>query len=184
MDLASFKFSPLLPADTLDSFDCDWNDINEFLKEDAKFYQKELLSNTFIFWDHTDSVAAFFSISNNALSKDSGSFFTNNVWNRLHRAIDLPNEKRIKQYPAVLVGRLGVHKKYHGTGTAYQLMDFIKQYAVEDAKPACRLLLLDAVNQPKQINYYTQNDFAFLFPDDKDEETRFMYFDLDRLRLD
>ena len=183
MDLFSFKFSPLLQTDDLSSFDCGVADITEFLKDDAKFYQTQYLANTYIFWDDDNLVAAYFSISNNCLSRESGNFFTNNVWNRLHKAIDLPNEKRIKQYPAVLVGRLGVSKKYHRTGVAYQLMDFIKEYAIEDCKPACRLLLLDAINQPQQIQYYERNEFTFLFKEDSDEKTRSMYFDLDSLRI-
>jgi len=182
LDITDFNFSPLNQTDNLSSFDCGSQDITDFLKEDARFYQAESLANTYIFWDSDKTVAAFFSISNDCLSKGSGDFFTNNVWNRFHRYVDLPNAKRIRQYPAVLVGRLGVQKKYHGTGIAYQLMDFIKGYAVEDCKPACRLLLLDAVNKPKQIAYYERNEFKFLFKEDINEPTRLMYFDLDRLR--
>jgi len=182
LDITDFNFSPLNQTDNLSSFECGLQDISDFLKDDARFYQEEALANTYIFWDTDGTVAAFFSISNDCLSKASGDFFTNNVWNRFHRDIDLPNAKRIKQYPAVLVGRLGVQEKYHGTGIAYQLMDFIKGYAVEDCKPACRLMLLDAVNQPKQITYYERNDFTFLFKEDISQPTRLMYFDLDRLR--
>jgi GNAT superfamily N-acetyltransferase len=183
MDLTSFKFSPLLQTDDLSSFDCGLPFITDFLKEDAKFYQQESLANTYIFWDADNTIGAYFSISNDCLSKNTSKLFSNAVWNRLHRNIELPNPKRIRHYPAVLVGRLGVHNKYHGKGTAYQLMDFIKEYAVEDCKPACRLLLLDAVNQPRQIKYYMRNDFSFLFNEDSNEETRSMYFNLDRLRL-
>ena len=38
--------------------------------------------------------------------------------------------------------------------------------------------ILDAINEPKQINYYQKNDFAFLMESDKESKTRLMYFDL------
>ena len=104
--------------------------------------------------------------------------YTNTTFNRLHRKIHLPNDKRIRQYPTVKVGRLGVNKKYHGTGIAYDLMLFIKGFSVADHKPACRLLLLDALNKEKQIKYYQKNGFEFLLEEDKDAENRIMYFDL------
>ena len=151
------------------------------MKDDSKFYQVESLSNTYIFWTSNNEVAAFFSISNNCLTADDGGFFNNKVWNRFHRKVPIPNSKRIKQYPAVLVGRLGVDKKYHKTGLAYQLMSFIKEYAVIDCKPACRLLLLEAVNKERQISFYKRNDFMLMLNDENDP-TRLMYFDLDRLR--
>jgi len=36
-------------------------------------------------------------------------------------------------------------------------MDFIKGYSIMELKPACRLLLLDAYNKPKQIKYYLKS---------------------------
>lgn len=60
-------------------------------------------------------------------------------------------------------------------------MDFIKGFAVSDIKPACRLLLIDAYNKPRQINYYEVNGFQFLFDEDAKREKRIMYFDLQKL---
>jgi len=48
-------------------------------------------------------------------------------------------------------------------------------------KPACRLLILDAYNQPKQITLYQKNDFNFLLTSDANDKQRFIYFDLKRL---
>lgn len=145
-------------------------------------YQKQKIANTYIFADKNENIHAFFSLSNDCLNdKGYEKDITNSNWNRFHRSIRLPNSKRIKQYPSVKVGRLGVHKDSHGTGLAYQLMDFIKAWVIVDHKPACRLLILDAVNQSKQIKYYSRNDFKFLLQSDEKDNTRIMYYDLLKL---
>jgi hypothetical protein len=60
-------------------------------------------------------------------------------------------------------------------------MDFIKGWVITDHKPACRLLILDAINKPKQIKYYERNDFKPLLDDDTNSKTRIMYYDLLKL---
>ncbi len=174
MSLTDFDFDLLTEEFDLSKFDCDDTDINEFLKEDALNYQKEHMANTYVF--HEDKqVKAFFSILNDCLH-DKG--YAPNVWNKFHRKRKIPNTKRIKQYPAVKVGRLGVCKELQGTGVAYELMDFIKGYSIIEHKPACRLLLLDAYNKPQQINYYERNGFIFLNDRSTKDSTRLMYYDL------
>lgn len=177
MDLASFSFTLLSEDEILDSFDCKDDDINEFLKEDSKKFQSEKITNTYLF-KSGNNIVAFFSISNDCLN-DLG--YENSIWNKLHRKIKLPNQKRIRQYPAVKIARLGIDVNFQGKGLSHQLLDFIKGWTFIEHKPACRLLILDAYNQPKQIEMYQKNDFVFLLESDKEEKHRFMYFDLMRL---
>jgi hypothetical protein len=155
-------------------FNCGRDDINEFLKDDALNYQKQKLANTFIFHpkDKKNPVA-FFSILNDALNVKN---LPNNEKNKFNRR--LPNNKRINHYPAIKIGRLGVTLSLQKSGFAYSLMDFIKGFSVKNLNSACRLLILDAVNEPKQISYYQKNDFTFLMESDKESKTRLMYFDL------
>ena len=158
-------------------FDCGDSDINEFLKQDALNYQQERMANTYVF--HRNKVViAFFSILNDCLH-DKG--YEKYVWNVFHRKRKIPNSKRFKQYPAIKIGRLGVSVHFQQSGIAYELMDFIKGYSILEQKPACRLLILDAYNQPKQLNYYTKNDFIFLDDSATAGKTRLMYYDLIQL---
>ncbi|MBE8727368.1 GNAT family N-acetyltransferase [Flavobacterium hungaricum] len=177
MDLSDFSFSLLKDEDILDDFDCEDIEINEFLLEDSKKFQSEKITNTYLFKEK-NKVVAFFSISNDCLN-DLG--YQNSIWNKLHRKIKLPNQKRIKQYPAVKIARLGIDKNYKGKGLSHQLLDFIKGWTFIEHKPACRLLILDAYNRPIQLNTYQKNDFTFLLDSDKNKKHRFMYFDLMRL---
>ncbi|KZE75030.1 hypothetical protein AV926_17515 [Myroides marinus] len=161
----------------VDSFDCLDEDLNDFLQNDSLNYQKEKITNTYLFLDK-DEVVAFFALSSDCLN-DLG--YENSIWNKLHRNIKLPNSKRIRQYPAIKITRLGIDKKYQGKGLSHQLLDFIKVWTFIEYKPACRLLILDAYNQPKQIEMYRKNDFVFLLNSDINDKHRFMYFDLMRL---
>jgi GNAT superfamily N-acetyltransferase len=181
--LSDFTFIQLDNEVVLQHFDCDDADINEFLKEDALNYQNQYIADTYLFVDNLKAIVAFFSISNDCLN-DLGEVkrYTKTIWNRLHRKIYIPNDKRIRQYPAIKIGRLGVSKSYQRHGLAYQLMDFIKGWSVIDHKPACRLLLLDAYNQERQVKYYQRNGFNFLLDNDANDRTRIMYFDMLRLQ--
>ncbi len=177
MDLPDFTFSLLTNEELLDNFDCNDTEINIFFQEDSKKFQNEKITNTYIFKE-ANHIAAFFSLSNDCLN-DLG--YENSIWNKLHRKIKLPNTKRIRQYPAVKITRLGIDQKYQGCGLAHQLLDFIKGWTFIEHKPACRLLILDAYNKPQQLALYEKNDFIFLLESDKEKKHRFMYFDLMRL---
>lgn len=180
MSLADLQFIELTQAIDLTGFDCGDPDITNWLKDDAVNYQNEKMANTYLFMNGND-IHAYFCISNDCLNDEGeAKGFTNTIWNRFHRKTKLPNEKRIRSYPAVKIGRLGVCLDAQTNGLAYELMDFIKGFAVFEHKPACRLLLLDAYNKPRQIKYYERNQFQFLFDLDKDNGKRIMYFDLQR----
>lgn len=178
VELSAFKFAALDKRLHTLNFDCGDSDINDFLKDDAFNYQEQNIANSYCFVDSSDEIVAFFSISNDCLN-DLG--YSNNMWNRFHRRIKLPNEKRIRQYPSIKIGRLGIDKAYQRKGLANQLMAFIKGWTTLELKPACRLLLLDAYNKTPQLNYYIKNGFQFLLDNDIEDETRLMYFDLSRL---
>lgn len=181
MGLSDLQFLELDPEIDLSNFDCGDDDITNWLKEDALNYKKERMANTYLFLKET-VVVAYFCISNDSLN-DLGEVkgFTNKIWNRFHKRNSIPNPKRFRNYPAIKIGRIGVDSKYHKTGIAYELMDFIKGYSLLEHKPACRLLLLDAYNKERQISFYKKNDFGFVLDNDENDEKRLMYFDLERL---
>ena len=83
------------------------------------------------------------------LANDSvkAQFIANSARNRLQRSIT--NEKRGINYPAVLIGRLGVSSEYRGRGLniGSQILDFIKGwFRSSDNKTGCRFIVVDAYN--------------------------------------
>lgn len=73
-----------------------------------------------------------------------------------------------------------------------KMMDLIKTIAINpENKYAARYLVVDAVNHPKVLAFYTKNGFEFLFNSEEEEKeclhksdcpTRLMLFDLIVLR--
>lgn len=181
MPLSDFLFVQLAEGSDLSAFDCNDADINGFLKDDALNYQKDNMANTYLFLNDKQEIVAFFSISNDCLNDLGEVEVENRIWNKFHKKAKIPNIKRIRSYPSIKIGRLGVCINQHSTGLAYELMDFIKGFSILELKPACRLLLLDAYNKDRQIKYYQKNGFDFLKDDDANLDKRVMFYSLNKI---
>lgn len=111
--------------------------------------------------------------------------------NRIQRKI--PNSKRTRSYPAVLIGRLGVAKEFQGTvfSVGSQVIEYIASWFVHpDNKTGCRFIVVDAYNKENVLHFYGKNGFKFLYftedleketnhiPKDEHLESRMMYLDL------
>lgn len=165
------------------SFDCADHGINEFIQSEAIDYQSHNLGRSYGFKTQDGLVVAYFTIFNDCI-RDLGD--TKKAMEKFGKAMGVPHAKRLKMksYPAIKIGRLGLHKDYHGTPISKQFMDFIKAWTVRDHKPAVKFLILDSYNNPKNLRYYAKNGFELLpIPPNADPdfipETIPMYFHLD-----
>jgi hypothetical protein len=170
--IEQFRFVRLEAKSDTAGFDCGDNDLNDFIRNDAWNYQQELLSVTYLFEGSEGDVAAFFSVSNDALRDNDFE-----KWNNLSRKV--ANRKRRKEYPAVKIGRLGVSTKQRGIGS--EIIIFIKNWFTTENKTGCRFVLVDAYNRTEVVKFYEKNEFMFLTEKDAEKKTRLMYFDLIRM---
>jgi GNAT superfamily N-acetyltransferase len=72
----------------------------------------------------------------------------------------------IKQYsslPSVKLTRLGVQKEYQGTDIGTQSLNMLKKFFTTDNRTGCRLVTVDAYNNPKVLAFYGKNNFQ-VFP--------------------
>src|SRR5690606_12600131 len=88
----------------------------------------------------------------------------------------LPDRKRFSSYPAVKIGRLGVHRDFQGQGFGHQLMDYLKGSFIENNKTGCQYITVDAYSS--SLRFYERNGFEYFTNADKDKDTRQMYFSL------
>lgn len=161
-------------GDTVSAFDCDDEDLNDFLLNEANLYRNALLSVTYVVEDkQTNEVLAYFSLSNDKVSISD--FENKTEFNRFrkHRFV---NEKRLRSYPAIKIGRLGIAKKAQHQSVGTYLLEFIEDYFIVDNKSGCRFVTVDAYVQA--IPFYIKNGYQFLNNYDEDKRTRVMYFDL------
>lgn len=104
---------------------------------------------------------------------------------------DIPHTKSLKDYPSVLIGRLGVSQEFRSLHIGSDALDFIKAWFIEpNNKTGCRFLIVDAYNNPTTIAFYEHNGFKTVFSSDKQEKeyrhqnvdselkTRLMFYDL------
>ena len=172
-------------------FTCGDTDLDDFFLNDAMRYKEELLGKTYCFVldDDPRKIVCMFTLSNDSIRVD---VIPNNRGRKLSK--DIPREKRMRRYPGVLIGRLGINVEFghHGIGT--ELLDFIKSWFIdEENKTGCRFLIVDAYNKDIPLAFYQKNEFQFLFSSEQQEaenlgydvlkslHTRLMYFDLKNL---
>lgn len=171
-------------------FICENKDLNEFFANDAVLYSQRLLGKTYLFClkASPNIIVAAFTVSNdsirmtNKLNEEAKTTFL--------RQTEL-EEKGLRRFPAVLIGRLATNKEYAGKGVGTAVMDFIKRWFRFDNKTGCRFIIVDAYNNEATIHYYLKNGFQFLLEDERLEakymgigvgrlplNTRLMYYDL------
>ena len=171
-------------------FSCQDKDLDEFFSKDAFLYETELLGKTYV-WINASNPTKILALVTLANDSVKAKFIADAARNRLQRSII--NAKRGMNYPAVLIGRLGVSLEYRGKGynIGSQILDFIKGwFRTKDNKTGCRFIVVDAYNNDKTIHFYEKNGFKLLYKTEYEErdflelspeeplETRFMFFDL------
>ena len=174
----------------LSEFDCKNKDLSDFLKTDALPFQEKLMGVTYVFTvDKTpEKIACFFTISNDGLRVDT--LINRSAKDRVNKTV--PRPKHMRVYPAVKIGRLGVHSDLQRRGIGDELMSFIKSWFIDgNNKTGCKFLLVDAYNTPEVLKYYEKNNFLYLLTPEKEAEyydktvetleTRIMFFDLTQL---
>ena len=176
-------------AEKVPVFDCGDDDLNDFFREDAFNYDAQLLGRSYCFLSATNNIiAAVFTLSNSAIRVTE---LPNNAKRRLVKLI--PWIKQGRNYPAVLIGRLGVSKNFRNQKLGSQIIDFIKAWFLSNHnKTGCRFIVVDAYNREDVLHFYSNdnNKFSCLFKDENQEKaynnipeeeplrTRQMYFDL------
>jgi len=169
------RLARLEELEKIKPFDCGDADLNGFLCDDAAYYQRQLLANTFVLEDERQTIA-YFCLLNDKISQTT---IARNLWRKIRKT--LPHEKHLGSYPAVKIGRLAVSMQYKGKGLGTDLLSAIKQMLVNNtAVSACRFLTVDAYKDA--LPFYQKNGFRLLVNDIEEEQyTVPMYFDLKEL---
>ena len=99
-----YSYQELTPESNLEAFKCADGDLNDFLMDEAKDYQTELLAKTYLVVnEETGDLIAYFSLLNDTVRLEDTEKSTANRINR-----KIPNSKRRRHYPALKIGRLAV----------------------------------------------------------------------------
>lgn len=175
-----YQIRRLKKDETIESFDCGDDDLNDFILNESQFYRSAKLAVSYVI-EHksTKAVAGFFSLANDKIS--TADFDNKTEFNRFRKQ-RFVNRKRLKSYPAAKICRLAIDNSAQGESLGTFILDFIKSYFVIDNKTGCRFITVDAY--VKAVPFYLKNHFMPLLsanPDAPDEHTRLLFFDLDTI---
>ncbi len=164
---------------TIKPFNCGDNDLNEFLFEKAKLYTKELLATTFILENSTQTVA-YYSIFNDSLKVEEEDFISKSALKRFLKVLVSQPKRHLKSFPALKIGRLGIDEKFKGKGLGRLIVNNLISETLElNQRQGCKLITVDAYRE--SLVFYERLNFEYLTENDKEDETRQMYFDLSTL---
>ena len=154
-------------------FSCGDSDLDEFFRHDVFLYEEELLGKSYCWVSKEDDrvIVAIATLSYDGIKTYTLDKPSKNAFQR-----KIPQNKRHRSYPAVLIGRLGVNIEWRGKGRniGSQLMDSLKYWFVdENNKAACRYMLVDAYNTEQTVHYYEKNGFKPLYKTEISEKTAF-----------
>jgi len=161
---------------TIKPFDCEDDDLNDFLFNEAILYQEQMLATTFII-ENNERTLGYYSILNDAFRVEEANFSSKSQYKKFVGEL-LPHPKRyLKSIPAVKIGRLGIDKTCKGKGLGTQIIyDVINECLNLNEKQACRIITVDAYKQAQ--SFYEQFGFKYFTHKDENQEVRQMFLDL------
>ena len=165
-----------------------------FFTNDCFAYDKQLLGKTYCYKldQEPHSIVCAFTLANAGIR-------VSDLPNARRKKVEanIPHAKSLKDYPAVLVARLGVSLSFRSNHIGSDVLENIKYWFLDPYnKTGCRYVLVDAYNSPSTIRFYESNGFATVFSSEEQEKeyrqiaeerplnTRLMYFDLMPLAKD
>lgn len=191
LSLSNCSLYRLTTIEELDSFSCGEKDLDDFFHNEAYFYDEQLLGKTYFFSTREgdkDVIVCAFTLANDSIK---AALIPNASRNKIQRKI--PNSKRTRSYPALLIGRLGVSTSFQRSGISVgsQVIDYITSwFLLPDNKTGCRFIVVDAYNKESVLHFYEKNGFKFLYSSEIIEKeanhipleeklvSRMMYLDL------
>ncbi len=144
------------------------DDMDEFFRVDALEYARFRMGKSYclrLISDPKQIICCFTLSSDSIRIYDLPNSRKNRMWGITNR------EKMLSRYPGVLIGRLAVDEKFARQGVGSQVLNFIRQWIMEDdAKMANRLAIVDAVNKEDVLRFYEKNGFTPLFSSELQED--------------
>jgi len=144
----------LLPIDDvsdpiLAAFDCGKPELNSFLTNDARDFQKKRLAfTTVVFHEEVDGAVGYFCLSNDGIPLKHS------------EQMEVEGDVLLSSFPGAKIGRLAVSSPLQSAGVGRRILELIAGELVEESKvSAARLLIVDAANEPRVIQFYQRHGF-------------------------
>jgi len=139
---SELKFKILDESTELSSFECGDSNIDDFLKNDAKSYQKDRLATTYLVY-YGDQLVGFFSLAAGCI---------------IATAVESPTDRlgnQPKKYPALRLAQLATSNEFQSRDIGQHMLRVVFAIALDLCrKIGCRVIIVDAKNNDRTINFY------------------------------
>ena len=123
-------------------FDCEDNDLNDFLYNESLNYCKDNLAIVYLIFQE-DMLLGYFSLSSDSI--------------KINKKLDI----KLQYYPSIKIGRLAIDKKFKKMGVGTWIIGWIIGYVLKiRSGHGIRFLSVDAYNKDVIINFYEKNKFV------------------------
>jgi GNAT superfamily N-acetyltransferase len=154
ISLSDLEIVPFDPTHDVSHFDCDDDDLNDFLKNDAAKYQADHLSHTRIVRLNGTLVGYITLLADCIILQTSEKKKALKETRSHHQSV--------YTFPAVKIGRIGIQKDYQRTGIGTLLLIYTIGLVARlnrEFNIGCRFITLDAY--PKSVSWYEHKHFTF-----------------------
>lgn len=166
------KFALLTPDVDLSCFDCGDVEINDFIQNDAKTYEENLLAKTYLAFYNSEPIG-FFSLAMGSIDA---------------KAVESQDGKkgyRPKKYPAVKIAQMATCKSYQGRDVGKNMLKLAFGLSFDLCKRVgCRVVIVDSKKDEKTVNFYKKYGEFEHFGSGKDSETIPLFRDLLKMKSD
>lgn len=142
-----------IAPEVLSTFRCGKPSLDRFLTDRADFMHHEHLSSVWVVF-HADVAypVGYFTLHNDSLELSEPEEVN----------LGLRDHADLKRFPAVVIGKLAIDERLHGTGASDAVMRLALDLVLRSTLlrlSAARIVAVDAVNEPKVLRFYTRNGF-------------------------
>lgn len=142
-----YQFAYLAKLHDKTAFDCGNDDINAYLKQLANQHTKKGIARTHVLADGA-TILGFYTLSNTLIDNQDGQI-----------------KGYPKQIPAVIIGRMGVDKRYQGQGIGKILLSHALAKTAQLAKDTgIAFVIIDAKNAKLASYYQTFGFYSTTIP--------------------
>lgn len=176
MNLEGLKLLKVEESTIFKPFNCNDEDLNDFLINKSKHYFSEHLATTFII-ESEDLIYGFYSILNDSLRVEEVNFASKSSFKRVIKNLVTHRKRHLENFPAIKIGRLGINSDIQTKGLGRIIVNSIIDYAVNQNEfCACKLITVDAYKQ--SLGFYEKMGFEYFSINDFDHSERQMFLDL------
>ncbi|SFX63560.1 Acetyltransferase (GNAT) family protein [Janthinobacterium lividum] len=159
MQLSEHGFTGLIPLHDVDpgeihrieEFASGSVSLDEYLKKCAHdHYEEHLSSTSVIFHEDFPGLVGYVTLTNDAIRLDIAEV----------NHLGLSCHVELTSFPAVKICRIAVHKELHGNKIGNRILDLvIGEIVGATGISAARIIITDAINEPKVIEFYSKYGF-------------------------